>query len=372
MPWIDSADWFSAITGLQEAEWLLCRGESIVPAPDGSGLLVRNLKTGEVSAAGHFEMLSLEALQVALSADMAPPSPVDFEIHVREDRQSIDRVDVAHLQAVASPGALFQVASNFNCAEVASVYTDVASGVFVTKLAIDSTQGPAASASAGVSAITRIHGPFYDPDTPPETWGQTAARQLELLGHPAVAPHFPVRNGKLWFEGNEPMRMPSDLFPKIRVGLHCGAVARFGKRRGLKMARPASPPTIDQVFVAALNMYAPQPHAHHLEPKARLLLRAAYEGTYLSAIRQGTETLVLTLVGGGSFANPMPWIIDAIAQAHRRWGGHPASRLQRVILPLFPINGMVNGVRVGALLQEGLQQHGVDPRRIRTRRFSAD
>jgi O-acetyl-ADP-ribose deacetylase (regulator of RNase III) len=54
------------------------------------------------------------------------------------------------------------------------------------------------------------------------------------------------------------------------------------------------------------------------EPLARLVLEADYEGALLAAIFSGSETVILTMVGGGVFGNPKEWIIDAINRAITR------------------------------------------------------
>ena len=72
-------------------------------------------------------------------------------------------------------------------------------GRFVSNNALDHTQGPAASASAGISLITRIHAPFFDPKRDPSEWGQCFDKQVELLGDDLIREHFPVENGKIDF-----------------------------------------------------------------------------------------------------------------------------------------------------------------------------
>jgi hypothetical protein len=68
---------------------------------------------------------------------------------------------------------------------------------------------------------------------------------------------------------------------------------------------------------------------------ARVLLRAAYEGAYMSAILQGRKTLLLTLVGGGSFGNPIPIIVNELKRAHKKWADHPMSKLECCKLCLY-------------------------------------
>ena len=55
-------------------------------------------------------------------------------------------------------------------------------------------------------------------------------------------------------------------------------------------------------------------------------------------------------VGGGSFGNPPKLIARAIAQAHQEYG--TSTDLASVVLPLFPIDGIVQGQDFVALLNE--------------------
>lgn len=340
-------NWFCDITGTPEQDWLNNRAQSISRAPNGTDLRIQNSKTGEKYEAGYFSVHPLEQLRASLSVQQST-HPI-FEVHIRNADKDIKHVDVAHLQAHAPPKSMFQVASNFNCAEVAHQHVAIDSGIFVSRLALDTTQGPAASTSAGISAITRMHAAFYDPQTDPQTWGQTNTRQIELLGHPNVSPHFPVTNGKLIFHGSEPQTYSKEqILPHIRIGLHQRARAYFGHRTAPFMEKVQKPPRIDQVFVAALNRRAPLPATEHIDSKTELLLQAAYEGTYLSAVRCNSRSLFLTLVGGGSFANPPQLIAQAIANAHQKLGRY--TNIEKVILPLFPQNGIVQGQDIYELL----------------------
>jgi hypothetical protein len=355
----DVYTWFSDITGLPEHKWLEHRAESIILAPNGTDLLVRNLRTAELHEAGCFRTHSLSELSTRTKHAVQQKSPPPFELHLRSDRQGIRYVDVAHLQAHAQEHTLFQVASNFNCAEVPHTSIHPNNGTFVSNLAIDHTQGPAASASAPISSITRIHAPFYNPNTPANTWGQTQERQIELLGHPLVSSHFPVENGKLIFHRSEPkIYNEKELFPHIRVGIHQRVRAYYGHRYHPFMEKVPLPPQIDQVFVAALNKNAPLPYTEHIESKTTFLLRAAYQGTYLSAALCQNSRLVLTLIGGGSFGNPLKSLAKTIAHTHRCYS--PYTNLNKVILPLFPNRGVIQGIDFPNLLVRAFQKEGIE------------
>ncbi|MEC7987787.1 MAG: hypothetical protein VX278_21645 [Myxococcota bacterium] len=371
--WIDRRRWFEEITGLPEQEWKRQKATSVLnPSGDGKTLYIQNIRSGIRHAAGAFEVLSIFDLKEKLYERASIQSNVPiFEIRIREDEESLHCVDVAHLQSCARPHSLFQVASNFNAAEAAHRHRYPDAKDFVTFYACDSTQGPVASASAGVAAITRIHAPFYNRHTAPETWGQTEKRQVELLGDRILRSHFPVQNGKLIFRGDEPRRFNEHdphFFQAVRIGLHRDVRAIFGRRNmNMTMLRVPSPPTIDQVFVAALNRQAPHPHPKHLVPKTIFLLRAAYHGTYMTALYRKTKDLYLTLVGGGSFQNPRSLIADAIASAHRQWAQHPSAHsLRRVILVLYPIGGDASLITT---LREAFCRHELDPNLMQIHRY---
>ena len=83
---------------------------------------------------------------------------------------------------------------------------------------------------------------------------------------------------------------------------------------------------VDQVFCSACSLaYAGTDGGtdHEWEPFARLALDSSYEAclwvTLLNACRYGgkhaSKTVVLTILGGGAFGNPIHWIADAIGRA---------------------------------------------------------
>jgi O-acetyl-ADP-ribose deacetylase (regulator of RNase III) len=77
----------------------------------------------------------------------------------------------------------------------------------------------------------------------------------------------------------------------------------------------------------------------------------------LAAILRKTEHLVLTLVGGGVFGNPIEDIAKSIAHAHQNWSKH--SSLQTVRIPIYSVNAIKGDVNVAAVLSETLQNNGV-------------
>ncbi len=122
-------------------------------------------------------------------------------------------------------------------------------------------------------------------------------------------------------------RLVQDRFEELRVGVHDGVEVVFGHDWDGPV--PGAPnQTVAQVFTStvAAGGYGPlDPADVDMNAIVRGLLRAAYEGTLLAAAALGKSHVVLTLIGGGVFRNPIPviwesilWAVDRIApRLHR-------------------------------------------------------
>ncbi len=240
-----------------------------------------------------------------------------------------------------------------------------AAAAFLSHLMLDHTQGPAAASGAGVAAVARLRGAFYDAAAPRSAWAMTSTRQVELLGDAALAPHMPVVNGKLFAEAGAP-RVPwppravseagggatrdgaaalAALRDAVRAGVHADVDAAYvrggdgdssgGALRGAR--RVAAPPRIHQVFVAAMDVgaegVAALPSAER-DALRDFLLDAAYEATFAAAAALRAKRVVLTLVGGGVFGNPIDAVARAAARALAAWAPRCA-HLEAVDLPIF-------------------------------------
>ena len=237
-------------------------------------------------------------------------------------------MDVAFLQSIPeNNGAMFQVASNFNGVEAIDECSYPDNEKFLTNYSIDNTQGPAASMSAGAAAISRVLLPFYSKDTPADMWKQTSDRQVEFLEE--LEDYFTVINGYIVQRGTE--RDPEndwDIVGHTHVGIQIGAqvinghITRKGRDEVFMDGIPAnSGQYVSQVFCAAMNLMqgdTGEENCMHLTAKRvdKLLLEAAYRGTYLAAIRHGAPRLFLTLIGGGVFGNSEKDIFEAIEKVH--------------------------------------------------------
>jgi hypothetical protein len=221
--------------------------------------------------------------------------------------------DIGSLQATAGAGALFQVASQFNCLESPGPYV-----VDVADYFHDPTQGPRASISAFPGTLLR----HYAAPTP--DGGRFVQRdggpQIDLLADVFAQGQSPVRSGYLWDHGGAgPAALVNALeanFDRIRVGVHDAVQVVLG--HNWDGAVDGADCRITQVFtstVAGGDYGGQQELGAAFAPACRQTLRAGYLGTLLAAVGLGRSLVVLTLIGGGVFRNPAAQIWEAILWA---------------------------------------------------------
>jgi hypothetical protein len=363
---MDASLWFESVTGRDETTWVAEKDparkfkvlDPYAGHPFGPDMAVICLgKSASVARAwnaGRFRVWSIQELSDYCAGLEAPAgvgtATVVVEIHCRVSvKGGSEFVEVSRLQAAAGDHGhgylpMFQVASNFNCLEASTPYVNFSAAPYLTKKMSDVTQGPAAASGAAVSAIVRTHAAFVDPDTLAISGQVHGGRQVELLGAPSLHSHFPVTNGKVFWDRRDAYpSWPAEeaRVEDVRVGLHCDARVQFVRtdRRDVCIPVKKPFPVVDQVFVAAMNMFAPGVAKMSVETaasKMRFLLDAAYKATYVAAKARQSTHLFLTLVGGGSFGNPLGVVAEAMARAHAHAvqdNGMPC--LQKVIVPLF-------------------------------------
>lgn len=275
------SNWVEELTGFKES------------------LLLEKIKQRELKInnqlAGEFKILNFNDFNLQINGFCK------FIIYTRS--RGIKWVDVSSLQTIleSDKNVMFQVASNFNCQENSSDQTNLFSSHYLTNLMTDKTQGPSAAAGAAWGSILRLAIHYHDP--------------INLLSRSEVQ----IKNGKV-------ISVKSIKKEEIQIGLHSNVVAIFDRSEGCLMISPKKRKKIDQVFVSTMC----------LKPKEKnnwvtIFLTAAYEGTYGAANLRGTKKLVLTLIGGGAFNNPIELIAKIIAETHAKFSGN----LEEVILPLW-------------------------------------
>lgn len=281
---------------------------------DGRGVATVRAQ-GRAFCGGRFEVLPLCALKAqALEARVAAGRPA-----ARVRLWVVDGVspasDIGALQATAPPRSLFQVASQFNCLE--------SPGAFLTSVADyvhDPTQGPRASISAWPGTLVR----HYAAPASAERSGrfvQCDDRQIDLLADVCDSGVAAVRGGYLRGQDiADPGALAAALdarFDAIRLGVHAGIEVVLGYDWAGEV-EGAPHRAIAQVLTSTLaaGMYGALDDGDRaVMAICRQLQRAAYLGTLLAAAALGQDRVVLTLIGGGVFANPIQVIWEAIGWA---------------------------------------------------------
>jgi hypothetical protein len=277
---------------------------------DGSATLTAG---GQSFGAGRFETPSIgelreRARQAIRRGGRAAPV---LRLHIIDGASPA--TDIGALQAAAPPGSLFQVASQFNCLEAPSSRT-----VPISEYFEDPTQGPRASISAFPGTLLRHYAaPRGDGFRFVQSDDGAQVNLLEAVCPPDVAA---VRSGYLT-PGD--IRRPGafagaleERFDEIRVGVHDDVEVVFG--HDWIGPVPSPRPRIAQVLTStvAAGLYGHvRASDRDMGAIVRQLQRAAYAGTLLAAVSLGKSYVVLTLIGGGVFGNPVAVIWESILWA---------------------------------------------------------
>jgi hypothetical protein len=183
------------------------------------------------------------------------------------------------------------------------------------------------SIAAGAATIYRNYCVPFDGGT-----GQTSDRQLDALASlgSALATGLGQPVSALWTMRNGYALCTEEGLNAI-AGLLAGASEdlrdtlrgqlAIGLHRNVEVTDVTEGPRriVSQAFCSALPVsYSMVPRAAW-ESFARLVLEAAYEATLLAAAEQtasgGSNTVLLTRLGGGAFGNADAWIDDAMRRA---------------------------------------------------------
>jgi len=307
--------WFEQLFGFREDSYEQTRRRFSV-----DGTTLRSLVNDRSFEIGTFRTPTLASLR-----ERAP--------EVRPGRLEITHEvvgDVLELHALPdNHGALFQVASQFNCLEFADPREVPEDGV--TGYASDPTQGPACSLAAAAATVVRN---YFAPVGGGE--GQTRDRQIDnldalagMLGAPGE--YFEVVNGYTWSDETRLRRLRERmaaydrerLLDAVKIGLQTDVGVTFARR----FVEPERPAVVSQAFCSALSCGYTQVGLDHWEPLATLVLDAAYEATlWAAALHRRAEDeraprIWLTFLGGGAFGNRTEWIGQAIGRALARLEG---------------------------------------------------
>lgn len=332
-------DWFERLTGFKEGDYHWTRSQMTVRNQE-----LRSSANGQTYQIGRFEMPALAELRNLSAAYPYPAGRSQISLVVGDVRRMHGLPD--------NENTLFQVASQFNALEMVGPHVSPEDGV--TRYEHDRTQGPACAIAAGAATIYRNYFVPIGDQT-----GQTARRQLDGLNDLglSLASRLGLPVHELWSMQNGYAMATLSGLTKISAYIHslsqqqvdelAGSI-RFGIHSDIEVTdSPSKPrPIVSQIFCSALPVAYGRHPVEAWGSFGQLVLNAAYEATllatHLNHCRGRSNVVYLTLLGGGAFGNPTPWILTAIERAMVKSAGFgldvrlvsygtPASHLERFV-----------------------------------------
>lgn len=296
--------WFQKLVGFKESSPDQVRKNIII---DGKDLL--SLVNGKRYQCGTLEIPTLHEL----SRDSSDLNTYKGKIRIKE---IVGDVQELHLQ---NENSVFQAASQFNLLEMANPEITPEQGVDIYEH--DFTQGPVCAITCGAGTIYRNY--FVKLG---DQIGQTANKQVDCLE--ALARYFNKNKRQCWQMQNGYALCNADGL--THIGNIIGQLddegyeslkgqLKIGIQWDTEITLDREQKTVTQAYCSALPIGYSRIETEKWEPFARLILEATYEATFYAALRNfesnGNNKLFLTLVGGGVFRNPLPWILGAIEKA---------------------------------------------------------
>ncbi len=301
-----SETWFEKLTGFAEESPEQVRANLSV-----NGRVLESRVNGRTLTFGELETPSLAELRHRVQTS-------GYETGVLTIREVVADVQDLHADA-ENVGALFQVASQFNLLEM--VCPDVTPEDGVTRYREDRTQGPACAIAAGAGTIYRN---YFVPVN--GRAGQSATNQIDCLADIGVA--LGNTENRLWDMRNGYALPSQEGLVEIRQRLRASteaeldalrALLRIGLQWGTQVTLAGCTHLVSQAYCSALPIAYRASTPENWAEFARLILEATYEATLCAALvnarQTGSNTVFLTLIGGGAFCNEAAWIMDSLHRA---------------------------------------------------------
>lgn len=241
------------------------------------------------------------------------PLPTGGRLTLREVVADVQQLHLQH------PNAVFQAASQFNLLEMASPELTPDDGIGI--YSYDHTQGPACAIACGAGTVYRN---YFVPMA--GQLGQTAEQQINTLSR--IEAILDNVQHQYWWVDNGYQQASTRTLERLQKRLrHYSSVQQaaviaqlqIGIQWHTEVTLAEQAHHVTQVYCSGVPIGYNDASTSSWTPFAPLLLQATYEATFWAAWEHYQQTgigqLFLTLVGGGVFENPLPWIIDAIEQA---------------------------------------------------------
>ena len=305
-------DWFEELLGFKEASF-----DDVTSNISIRDNKLHSLVNGKTYDIGRFNLVSLE--------DLREEAKKHFNKTKYKKTSCLSIVEGNVQTFLSSPennNALFQVASQFNMLEMIDPEVTPEDGV--TRYQYDKTQGPACAIAAGAATVFRN---YFVPLN--NAFGQRIDSQLDGLKeigtyfsqmlNVSVSQLWEMKNGYALFDADGISRINDFLLTldrdqydllkkKLLIGVHENIeITQFNKSKNNM---------VTQVFCSAIPVTYNNIKTDLLEPFSHLILEASYEATLLAgalnSLRYKSDSVYLTLLGGGAFGNDESWIISSI------------------------------------------------------------
>lgn len=302
-------DWFEEQFGFEESQEAVKKYFKF----DMSKKVLQSSKKRKTFYVGDFETPSVKDLkEKIISSSSADLGGLTFENIIGDATQ-------LHL-AEENAGSVFQVASQFNCLEMVGPSMTPEMGITIYE--DDGTQGPRCAMACPAATVFRNY--FW------EGRGQTGGNQNQLNTAKDLEKILDNEKLNYWNMKNGYMMPRSGAMKEVGEKISAEEGLReslfLGGRVGIHWDTEVAPGThtVTQVFCSAVPITYTQT-GKGTKPKewqsmAEIILESAYEATILTgaiiAKKKGERVKVfLTLLGGGAFGNPSPWICAAMEKA---------------------------------------------------------
>ena len=304
--------WFEKLTGFQEESPENVRKKIKV---DGEYLTL--LSNGKKLRFGKLDIPTLEHLRKNVAIEN------EHKITVNEIVADVKKLHTD----LKNQHALFQVASQFNLLEMISPNVTPEQGI--DGYEYDHTQGPICAIACGAGTIYRNYFAKVNNQI-----GQTKDNQINCLEE--LEREINLNYSSLWEMKNgyvlpteeslthidkqisllnDPKR--EQLKGKLKIGLQWNTEVTISETKHI----------VSQAYCSALPVAYSHIPSQYWENFAKLILEASYEATLYAALQNLknhlSDTVYLTLLGGGAFGNEMEWITDSMKKAIHKFRNTP-------------------------------------------------
>jgi len=331
-------NWFEKTFGFKERSYEVTRNQFRL---EENNTKLVSLANGRKFHIGEFGTPSLAELHNQLNA------LVDEEEENNDDEPSgltfqhkIADVKELHMDP-ENEGAIFQVASQFNCLEMISERVTPDDGI--TRYMYDRTQGPICAMACSPGTIYRNylingHGQGQGQS------GGTQGKQIDNLDNVGTIlgnykeKYFSMTNGYALPTQNDSIKSLrrklehggsatiNNAMKELKVGVHWDTEVV-----NTNSMHNQDPHLVTQVYSSALPISYDRFNSNTIdfEPFARLVLDATYQATFAVAAiiamknKNQRVNLYLTKIGGGAFGNDPKWIVDAIRKSIHKYKSYP-------------------------------------------------